>query len=256
MSQLRGQGSAPSGRRFFGVPLDPQRNSLNLIRLLLASTVLFAHTYFILGVPPEHQFHLGGQHLGAWAVAGFFGVSGYLITASRQRSRFASFLLLRIGRIFPAFLVVLLVTAFVFGPIAELVNHGTLANYLRTDPSPFSYIFMNMFLEVRTYSIGDTLMNVPYFDVWNGSLWTLYYEFLCYLFVGLFLIWTVARRRVWPLLIAFGLSVLIYANINLALMGMSRSGCWQCCCRTSSGARSSACSCRTSACTGSPAPRP
>lgn len=30
----------------FGKPFDPGKNSLNLIRLLLASLVLFAHTYF------------------------------------------------------------------------------------------------------------------------------------------------------------------------------------------------------------------
>lgn len=85
----------------FGVPLDPRRNSLNLIRLILAALVLFAHSYFIIGLPPESQPLLGNQHLGVWAVAGFFAVSGYLITASRQRTGFADFLLLRISRIFP-----------------------------------------------------------------------------------------------------------------------------------------------------------
>lgn len=207
--------SRPNPR--FGATLDPKRNSLNLIRLVLAATVLFAHTFFILGLPPETQPLLGNQHLGVWAVAGFFAVSGYLITASRQRTAFASFLLLRIGRIFPAFLVVLVVTAAGFGPIAHLVNHGTLVGYLRTAPSPFSYIFLNMFLEVRTYAIGDTLATVPYPDAWNGSLWTLYYEFLCYLFIGVLLIWKRARLTIWPTAVAFVLSVAMYANIELAL---------------------------------------
>lgn len=207
--------SRPSPR--FGATLDPKKNSLNLIRLVLAATVLFAHTFFILGLPPEAQPLLGNQHLGVWAVAGFFAVSGYLITASRQRTAFASFLLLRIGRIFPAFLVVLVVTAAGFGLIAHLVNHGTLVGYLRTAPSPFSYIFLNMFLEVRTYAIGDTLATVPYPDAWNGSLWTLYYEFLCYLFIGVLLIWKRARLTIWPTAVAFVLSVAMYANIDLAL---------------------------------------
>lgn len=201
----------------FGKPLDPKNNSLNLIRLVLASTVLFAHTYFVLGVPPESQPHIGSQHLGAWAVAGFFAVSGYLITASRQRSRFADFLILRIGRIFPAFIVVLLVTILLFGPIAHLVNHGTLVGYLRTGPSPLNYLFSNLFLEVRSYAIGDTLAGVPYPDAWNGSLWTLYYEFLCYIFVGVLLIWRRARTSVWPIIGAFIISVAVYAKIDFVL---------------------------------------
>lgn len=203
--------------RSFGTRLDPRSNSLNLIRLVLAAIVLFAHSYFILGLPPESHFMLGGQHLGVWAVAGFFAISGYLITASRQRTRFADFLLLRIGRIMPAFVVVLLVTAVILGPIAHIVNHGTLTGYLRTATTPMNYIFHNLFLEVRSYSIGDTLAAVPYPNVWNGSLWTLYYEFLCYLFVGVLLIWSGARFRVWPTAVAFAASVLLYIRIDLAL---------------------------------------
>ncbi|UOQ59923.1 acyltransferase [Leucobacter rhizosphaerae] len=209
--------SSPARSKFFGTQLDPKNNSLNLIRLVLASTVLFAHTYFIIGLPPEVQPAWGGQHLGAWAVAGFFAASGYLITASRQRTRFANFLLLRIGRIFPAFLAVLLVTVVLFGPVAHLVNHGTLVGYLRTPPSPLSYVFQNLFLEVRAYAIGDTLGSVPYPNVWNGSLWTLFYEFLCYMFVGVLLIWRRARTSVWPIAIAFVLSVVVYAKIEFAL---------------------------------------
>lgn len=201
----------------FGSPLDPRRNSLNLIRLLLASVVLFAHSFFIIGLDTPSQPLLGGQHLGGWAVAGFFAISGYLITASRQRTGFADFLLLRIGRIFPAFIVCLLVTAFIFGPIAQLINHGTLTGYLRTGPTPGTYLFSNLFLEVRSFAIGDTLSSVPYPDAWNGSLWTLYYEFLCYLFVGVLLIWSRARTSVWPIAVAFLASVLLYANIELAL---------------------------------------
>lgn len=203
--------------KYFGKPLDPKRNSLNLIRLVLATIVLIAHTYFIIGLPPESQFLLGGQHLGVWAVAGFFAISGYLITASRQRTGFGNFLLLRIGRIFPAFVVCLILTAAVFGPIAHLVTHGTLDGYLRTVPTPLTYVFSNFFLEVHTYAIGDTLATVPYPNAWNGSLWTLYYEFLCYLFVGVFLIWARAKNSPWPITIAFIASVAVYAKIDFVL---------------------------------------
>ena len=199
----------------FGKTLS-STNSLNLIRLILAAAVLVAHSYPLTGrleqAPP-----LGGQGLGGWAVAGFFAVSGYLITASRQRTAFANFLLLRIGRIYPAFIVVLLVTVCLFAPIAHVVNHGSLSGYLTTGPTPFSYVYLNLFLEVNVYAIGDTLSTVPYPDAWNGSLWTLYFEFLCYLFVGVLLIWKRARTSVWPIAAAFVLSVVVFVNADLAV---------------------------------------
>lgn len=201
--------------RFFGKPLS-STNSLNLIRLVLAAAVLVFHSYPLTGrleqAPP-----LGGQGLGGWAVAGFFAISGYLITASRQRTGFANFLLLRVGRIYPAFITVLVVTVCLFGPVAQLINHGTLSGYLSTQPSPFAYVYGNLFLDINQYAIGDTLSAVPYPDAWNGSLWTLYFEFLCYLFIGLLLIWRRARTSVWPVAIAFVLSAAVYARVDLAV---------------------------------------
>jgi len=176
---------------------------------------LFAHTYPIIGI--EQGLILGGTHIGSWAVTAFFVLSGYLITASRQRTRFADFLFLRISRIFPAFLICLVVTVTIFAPVAQLINHGTLSGYLRTEPSPARYLFVNMFLDVGAYPIGDTLGYVPYPNAWNGSLWTLYYEFLCYLFVGLLLVWSRAKKTVLPIAIAFTISVVVYANIETVL---------------------------------------
>lgn len=213
--EISGQTAAKGSKLpYFGKPLDPKKNSLNLIRLVLASSVLFAHTYFIIGLPPENQPLLGGQHMGVWAVAGFFALSGYLITASRLRSRFADFALLRVARIYPAFLVVLLATITIFAPIAQLVSQGSLQGYLRTSVSPLNYFFLNLFLEVRSYSIGTTLSEVPYPDAWNGSLWTLFYEFLCYFLVGVLLIWGYAKRSSWPIAAVFVMSVLAYSQVD------------------------------------------
>lgn len=61
--------------------------------------------------------------------------------------------------------------------------------------------------------MAQTLANVPYPHVWNGSLWSLYYEFWCYIIIGVFLSWPTTRLKTWPTLLIFALSVAAQANI-------------------------------------------
>lgn len=192
--------------RWQGRQLDPRRNSLNLIRLVLAGSVLFAHGYYIAGagIGP----HIDGENLGGWAVFGFFAVSGYLITASRWSNSMGTYLVHRVARIFPAFLVCLVVMAAVFGPIGYLSVHGSLDGYLTTGPTtPVNFVFSNALLRVNGYDIAGTPAGVPYPGAWNGSLWTLYYEFLCYLIVGVLGLLAWVRRSPWPIAAAWLLSV-------------------------------------------------
>ena len=161
-----------------GAPYPYRGNSLNLFRLVLAALVLFSHAFYIAGVPGSPAFN--GENLGGWAVAGFFVVSGFLITRSRFRTPAGAFLVHRIARIFPAFLVCIVVTAFVFAPLALLLQGRGLDGFLTTPVTPFQYIWGNITLYVHQYSIGTTLADVPYPDAWNGSLWTLFFEFFCY----------------------------------------------------------------------------
>ena len=57
------------------VELDVLNNSLNLIRLILALLVLFAHGFYIAGAGPGPGFR--GENLGGWAVLGFFTIIYY-----------------------------------------------------------------------------------------------------------------------------------------------------------------------------------
>lgn len=191
-----------------------RRNSLNLFRLILAALVLFAHSWYIAGRGSGPS--LQGENLGGWAVAGFFVISGFLITRSRLRTTPGDYLLHRVARIYPAFIVVLLVTAFIFAPLALLIQNGSLTGFLSTPITPFQYVWGNIGLHVDHYDIGATLRTVPYPGAWNGSLWTLYFEFLCYLvvwvlgFIGLF------RRSFILVTILWAFSVAVYAKIGIA----------------------------------------
>lgn len=159
-----------------GRRLDPRSNSLNAVRLVLALLVLVAHGEELGGYGRQLQ------PIGPWAVAGFFCISGYLIALSRRRARGGGdFFLRRIVRIYPAFFVVLVVVAFVVAPLASVVLN---AGPWRIDAAAL-YVARNAGLWIVQPALPDMLVQLPYPGVWNGSLWTLAYEFACYVVTGL-----------------------------------------------------------------------
>lgn len=164
--------------------LDPRRNSLNALRLLLASLVIVSHAWPLTGAGDEPE--VGGQTLGGWAVGGFFVISGFLITRSRERRGLRKYFWDRFLRIYPAYLVALLVVAFVFAPVSLLATDGT-----TYDPvDAVGYVVRNLPLYApRLFQdgIGDTVgpaTGLPFSGIWNGPLWTLFYEALCYVAVA------------------------------------------------------------------------
>jgi len=197
------------GERFAdALVLRPGANSLNLLRLLLASFVIASHS-IILGGFGREDF-LGNQALGSLAVDAFFGISGFLICASalRHTSRLgrwagvARYLWDRFLRIFPAFWLCLIVTAVFFGAIGWLATHQSLSGYGAHPLGPAHYVATNSLLRMRVYEISGTPVNVPNPLVWNGSLWTLEWEFLCYLGIGLLAVLGLLARRMMVLVIA------------------------------------------------------
>lgn len=197
---------------WFGALLDPRNNSLNLIRLILAFAVLVHHSWPLTGASEELRF--AGDTLGGWAIGGFFGISGYLITSSRWSNSLGPYLVHRIARIMPAFWVCLLMMALVFAPIGYVAAKGNLAGYFTAAHSPLNFLISNSTLQMRFYDIAGTPLNVPYAGAWNGSLWSLYYEFFCYLIIAGLGTFAIVRRSRWPLTLAFILSVLSQANID------------------------------------------
>lgn len=207
------RGRSQRSARSLAAALDPRDNSLNLVRLVLACTVLFAHSYTLSGngLGPL----VNDQHLGTWAVYMFFCLSGYLITGSRVRTRFGAYLTHRIARIYPGFLVSLVVVVALFAPLAYVHDKGTIDGYLTTGPTPLHHLFANAGLNIREYGVSGTLASVPYPGAWNGSLWSLYYEFLCYLAIGGLLAIGLLRRHTWTLVPIFAGTVWLAAHPDL-----------------------------------------
>jgi peptidoglycan/LPS O-acetylase OafA/YrhL len=144
--------------------------------------------------------------LGGLAVALFFALSGLLIANSFERSPdLVRFAVARVLRLFPGLIVVLLITVLVgtmittLEPAAFLLSPGTLA-----------YIPRNLSLAFLQYDLPGVFADNPYPLAINGSLWTLFYEVLCY---GGVLVAGVAGllRRRWT----FSVCVLVLATAYL-----------------------------------------
>lgn len=174
---------------------NPRANSLDFLRWLMAFLVIFSHAGPIAGFYGGEDLGVQisrEQSIGGVAVAGFFFFSGFLITKSRMgRSTIWRYFWRRCLRIFPAFWTALILTVLLFAPIAWRLVNGTFSGYWGAGvESPKTYFLNNMFLELNQRNIAGLGETVPYFILhgardWNGSAWTLYYEFLCYIVVGL-----------------------------------------------------------------------
>jgi peptidoglycan/LPS O-acetylase OafA/YrhL len=171
-----------------GSAFNTRRNSLNAIRLILAALVIVSHSWPVGGYGLDP--YIGDLSLGTWAVAGFFAISGYLITLSRDRSHsVVDFFWRRALRIFPGFIGALVVVAFVFAPINPTISG-------RGDWEPLgavTYVLKNLSLVILQGYIPNTLPDTPIPEAWNGALWTLKWEFLCYIAIGL--AFTLIARR-------------------------------------------------------------
>ena len=183
--------------------LKGTNNSLGLIRLVLASIVIFDHAFPLggFGQDPFWTLTRGQASLGSLAVAGFFAISGYLITKSGMSGDVIQFLWRRTLRIFPAYWLVLLVTAFLIGPMIWLFDGKSFWNYFTLGGNgPVHYFTANWTLNIGTYGIHNLLTaTTPYglqvgASAFNGSIWTLIYEWNCYLIIAVLVAFGVLRN--------------------------------------------------------------
>jgi peptidoglycan/LPS O-acetylase OafA/YrhL len=150
--------------------------------------VLVSHTSAMgaFGTDPLLGVSEGRLTLGTLAVQCFFVLSGFLIARSYAHSRsLPQFLWHRILRIMPGFWVCLLVTALVFGPLHYYTLNHTLSRYFTTwDRGPWQYVLTNGQLEINQFDIFFMPLKVPYPGAFDGPLWSLIYEWRCYVCVA------------------------------------------------------------------------
>jgi peptidoglycan/LPS O-acetylase OafA/YrhL len=153
---------------------------------------------------PLSRLTAGQLTFGAVAVDAFFTISGFLVTKSWLRSRGArDYLSKRIERIYPAFIVVILLQQFLITP---LISQGTASAFAPTQ------IVLTVYrcVDLAAFPYNGTQPQVftanPLKYEPNGALWTIRYEFCCYVLVLLIGLAGLYLRPHW-LVLGFGTSV-------------------------------------------------
>lgn len=197
------------GARFASGP-----NALNFVRLILAAEVVVWHAYSLRGgtwLPDQVE-----RFLADIAVDSFFAISGFLICrAWMRRPDVGAYAAARGLRILPGLWVCLLVTAFVVAPVAAWIA-GTPAPSLS---GQWHYVFGNADTWVGgVWGIDGGPVGVVYAGVWNGCLWSLGFEALCYVAVAA--LGVVRLLRV-PVVLAIGA---VAWSLSLLLVGGETAG--------------------------------
>lgn len=152
--------------------------NIDFVKYFAAIMVIIGHSFVIasknLGVIAA--FLNNHVAFGAIGVSIFFFLSGFLVTRSMIHKKTAKeYFGVRIRRIIPPLLVVIPVTAFVLGPCVTVIS---IKQYFAT-PATYKYL-LNIVL-IRQHYLPGVFRDNPYPGAVNGSLWTLAFEFICYI---------------------------------------------------------------------------
>lgn len=173
-----------------------KRNTrFDFLRIVFAILVLLSHAPEITdGNGSREIFYRvtrGTMTFGGLAVHGFFLLSGFLIVQSwERRPDLIDYLKKRVLRIVPGYMVAAVLSIVVIGLLAPADAH-----FFAHLPSS------GLFKSVLTLDVPITPPVLPgnhYYALVNGSLWTIPYEFRCYLIVAAAgLLGLVRRRALW-----------------------------------------------------------
>lgn len=177
---------------------DFYRNNFDAIRLMMALLVIFSHSYALtLGSEDSEPLSLATNgyydsgNIGVWV---FFIISGVLIAHSFERSgSLASFMAKRVRRIYPGYLVATSVCAFLVTPVFAPPGFAL-------DAAGIARTIGGNLLLGNSFPLPDLFAENPIAAI-NGALWSIKFEFLCYVgLAALGLLAMKARRRAVPLI--------------------------------------------------------
>lgn len=185
-----------------------RENNFDFLRFWAAFLVLVGHSYPLYGLPYEGFSRLTNiDTLGGFSVTTFFVISGFLITASFERSpSVRDYFFNRLLRIFPGLVAVVLFSLLLLGPI---VSGLSFEEYIR-HPQARDYLSSILIYPAKGALPGAFTQN-PYPHEVNGSLWTLRFEFTMYIVVALLGLAKLLNRNWLP----FILVLLLVAHFHI-----------------------------------------
>jgi peptidoglycan/LPS O-acetylase OafA/YrhL len=185
-----------------------KRNNVDFLRLFLAVMVIYSHSFLIShgpDAPDGFDRITRGQIDGGYlAVNCFFAISGFLIARSWVSAPgFGRYLLRRARRIVPGYLAAMLVCAIAVAPIAARPWHAVFSRHW------LMHVLVNTLL-LKAYPGAAWLFPAnPTPAIVNGPMWTIEFEFGCYLLLGAAGVLGVLRSR-WVCLLVFGATMAWY----------------------------------------------
>lgn len=172
----------------FSEVLKRDNNNIDLLRLFAATLVLWSHSFPLTygdGALEPIGLFFKITYAGKLGVAIFFFLSGLLVTNSLiKKNSVPKFVISRFCRIWPGYLVLLVITVFVFGPICTTLSTNEYFHSSQT----WRYLFKNSIMSID-YSLPGCFANNAWAHDVNGSIWSLPVEVSCYiLLLGAYLL--------------------------------------------------------------------
>ena len=185
------------------------QNNFTFLRFLFALFVVVTHSFPLAGI-------FTGDHLNAitngqaefsyLGLSGFFIISGYLCFQSLERCKtLREYYWKRALRIFPGLFVVLLLTVV----LGVFVYESSVGDYL-TNSSMWMYLPANMSIIRPQLMIEGIFTHNPYNATINGSLWSLEYEVIFYIWLSTLFFFP---KKVKIALMSVAVAVLVFCYI-------------------------------------------
>ncbi len=190
-------------------------NNFNIARLIFACSVIVSHSPVLIDGDRSREFLIrifGTMSGGEVAVDGFFLISGYLITQSFANTpSLPVYLKKRVARIVPGYAVAFLICALGVAPFVGGAGVWSLGGIGR---------LLSQMATLLPPKVPGSFQGLPD-PALNASLWTIRFEFECYLAVAAVGLVGLARQRFWPVLIV-AIVVMLVVNVAGAVEGGHR----------------------------------
>jgi peptidoglycan/LPS O-acetylase OafA/YrhL len=192
-------------------PARRAKDGFGTLRLVIACGVIGFHAMPITGDYDGWGWGQHWYHYGTLTVAAFMAMSGFFVMKTWERDpNLVRYWTRRLLRIMPGYVVVVLLAAFLLGPLVTTRDAGGYFGDART----WSFLWHNVLLFPQQYDLPGVFEHNAYPAAVNGSLWCLPVEVLGYALVTVVGLLGISRRRYLIFAVAVPFGALLVLNVN------------------------------------------